>query len=156
MKILGIDTGLNFTGWGVIEVSGQSIQFINCGIIHPHAKNSDSIRLHKIYEGLSAVIAEFNPQVVAIEETFVNNNPRSALKLGYARGVALMIPSIYGLEVFEYTPTAIKKTVAGNGHATKEQVKAMLKFVMPSLPNMKDDAIDAVSIALCHGYHKYL
>jgi crossover junction endodeoxyribonuclease RuvC len=156
MKILGIDTGLNYTGWGIIEADKNSVKFINCGIIHPNAKNSNSIRLHKIYEGLNAVIAEFQPNVVAIEETFVNSNPNSALKLGQARGVALMVPAIYSLSVFEYAPTTIKKTVAGNGHATKEQVKAMLKFVMPNLPNMKDDAIDAVSIALCHGYHKHL
>ncbi|MDR0483821.1 MAG: crossover junction endodeoxyribonuclease RuvC [Alphaproteobacteria bacterium] len=156
MRILGIDTGLNFTGWGIIETSNNSVKFIDCGVINPPAKNSDSQRLHKIYEGLKEVIINFNPEVVAIEETFVNNNPKGALKLGYARGVALMIPSIYALEVFEYAPTTIKKTVAGNGHASKEQVKAMLKFIMPNIKEVKDDAIDAVSIALCHSYHKYL
>ncbi|MDR2007671.1 MAG: crossover junction endodeoxyribonuclease RuvC [Alphaproteobacteria bacterium] len=156
MKILGIDTGLNYTGWGIINVVNSSVQFVDCGIIHPSNKNSDSVRLHTIYDGLKQVITDFTPDVVAIEETFVNNNPRSALKLGYARGVALMIPAIYDLSVFEYSPTTIKKTVAGNGHADKEQVKAMLKFVMPNIKDMKDDAIDALSIALCHGYHKHL
>ncbi len=156
MRILGIDPGLNFSGWGIIDVNNSSVKFIDCGIINPSKKSSDSKRLHEIYEGLKEVIITFSPEVASLEETFVNKNPKGALKLGYSRGVALMIPAIYGLEVFEYSPTTIKKTVSGNGHASKEQVKAMMKFIMPNMKNLKDDAIDALSIALCHSYHKHL
>lgn len=156
MRILGIDPGLNFTGWGIIDVNNSSVKFIDCGIINPSKKECDSKRLHKIYEGLKEVVTAFSPEVVSIEETFVNKNPQGALKLGYARGIALMIPSIYNLEVFEYAPTVVKKTVSGNGHASKEQVKVMLKFIMPNIKEIKDDAIDALSIALCHSYCKHL
>lgn len=156
MRILGIDPGLNFTGWGIVDVKNSQVSFVDCGIINPSKKDTDSQRLYGIYEGLKEVVVDFSPQVVSIEETFVNKNPQGALKLGYARGVALMIPSIYGLSVFEYSPTTVKKTVAGNGHASKDQIKAMMKFIMPNMKDLKDDAIDALSIALCHSYHKHL
>ncbi len=156
MRILGLDPGLNFTGWGIIDVKNSDIKFVDCGIINPSRKDSNSKRLHKIYECVKEVISNFSPEVVSIEETFVNKNPQGALKLGYARGIILMIPSIYNLEVFEYAPTVVKKTVSGNGHASKDQVKTMIKFIMPNVKEIKDDAIDAISIALCHSYHKHL
>ena len=158
MKILGIDPGLNYTGWAVISASKSSISLIDFGIITPNAKHPTSNRLKQIYEILKERIIEYNPDHVAIEETFVNKDPKSALKLGYARGVALMVPSIFDLPVFEYAPTTIKKTVTGNGHASKEQVEAMIKIVMPKSYNIiteaKDDAVDAIAIAMCHAYHK--
>ena len=104
MRILGIDPGLNFSGWGIIDVNNSCVKFIDCGIINPSKKSSDSKRLHEIYEGLKEVIITFSPEVASLEETFVNKNPKGALKLGYSRGVALMIPAIYGLEVFENVP----------------------------------------------------
>ncbi len=156
MIVLGIDPGLNFTGWGVIKVIKSTVSYIDCGIINPNSSLDMSERLHIIYLGLLEVIKNYKPQVVSVEETFVNKNPLAALKLGHARGVVLMVPAIYGLKVFEYSATTVKKVVAGNGHASKDQIKAMIKLVMPNTKDVKDDAIDALSIALCHTYHKYL
>lgn len=160
MKILGIDPGLNFTGWAVIQESSSEIELLDFGIITPNAKDSTSLRLHHIYTILNRVINEFSPECVSLEEIFVNSDPRSALKLGYARGVALMIPSIHGLEVFEYAPTVIKKVVCGNGHSSKDQVCNMVKLLIPKhaqiIEEAKDDAVDAIAIALCHLFHQNL
>ncbi|XWO13993.1 Crossover junction endodeoxyribonuclease RuvC [Candidatus Hepatincola sp. Pdp] len=157
MIILGIDPGLNYTGWAVIETAKSSVKFVDCGIINPLSKEHISKRLFNLYSGVNQVITKFKPQQVSIEETFVSMNPKGSLHLGYARGVLLMLPALHDLAVFEYSPNTVKKTVAGSGHASKEQVKAMLKFIMPNMKqNMKDDAIDALSIALCHFYHKGL
>jgi crossover junction endodeoxyribonuclease RuvC len=160
MKILGIDPGLNFTGWAVIEENKSEIELLDFGIITPNNKDSTSLRLHHIYTYLNKVIEEFTPACVSLEEIFVNSDPRSALKLGYARGVALMIPSIYDLQVFEYAPTVIKKVVCGNGHSSKDQVCNMVKLLIPKhseiIEEAKDDAVDAIAIALCHLFHQNL
>jgi crossover junction endodeoxyribonuclease RuvC len=156
VKILGIDPGLRFTGWGVIIASKSQVKFVDCGFIATADGDSTPHRLSSIYKFLTDVIEKHKPDVAVVEETFVNKDPKGALKLGYARGIALMVPALYGLEVFEYAPTTIKKTVAGNGHATKDQVQAMLKFIIPELKSIKNDATDAISIALCHAYHKQI
>ena len=158
MRILGIDPGLNFTGWAVIEEIDSTIYLLDFGIITPNPKDSTSLRLHHIFTYLNKRIQEFSPSCVSLEEIFVNSDPRSALKLGYARGVVLMIPSMFNLEVSEYAPTTIKKVVTGNGHANKEQVRSMVKIVIPKsaliIDEAKDDAVDAIAIALCHLYHQ--
>ncbi len=155
MRILGIDPGLNYTGWGVISFTKLSIEFIDCGIITPNSKESCSSRLEHIYNYLKNAIEYYKPGVVSLEETFVNKNPASALKLGYARGVALMVPAIYNLKVYEYAPNTVKKTVTGAGHADKDQIKKMVHMILPKMKTLtvKDDAMDAIAIALCHGYH---
>ncbi|MFL1780726.1 Crossover junction endodeoxyribonuclease RuvC [Candidatus Hepatincolaceae symbiont of Richtersius coronifer] len=155
-QILGIDPGLNFTGWSYIKIDKSSIILMNCGIIKPNNKLNISDRLVTIYEELKLIISTVQPGAVAIEETFINKDPQSALKLGYARGIVLMVPSLFKIPVFEYSPNTIKKTVAGNGHASKEQMRAMINLVLPKTKQLalKEDEIDAIAIALCHAYHQ--
>lgn len=154
MKILGIDPGLRYTGWGIIEANKSKLTYIDCGFIAGSTTSTISQRLQFIYDCLKQVIEKHNPTEVAVEETFVNKDPKGALKLGYARGIALMVPAIYNLPVFEYAPNTVKKTVVGNGHASKEQVCKMVNFIFPTVKTIKDDAIDAIAIAMCSAYHK--
>lgn len=157
MKILGIDPGLNFTGWACITYDKSGIDLIDFGIITPNPKDPISVRLKHIHNILNTIFKDV-PDEAVVEETFVNKDPRGALKLGYARGIALMVPALYNVPVFEYSATAIKKVVAGNGHASKDQVEKMVKLSMPKFSDIiteaKDDAVDAIAIAMCHAYCK--
>lgn len=154
MRILGIDPGLNYTGWALIENKVSSLRYIKSGVITTKSSEALEQRLFYIYSCLRNIIETTPPDVISLEETFVNKDPRGALKLGYARGIALMVPGIYSLPVFEYAPNTVKKVVCGNGHASKEQIQAMIKFIMPSVEIVKKDESDALAIALCHAYHK--
>ena len=153
MRILGLDPGLRHTGWGIIDKSGSSVSFVAAGVISADTDLTLAERLAQIHASLVKIITDYAPQEAAIEETFVNVNPTSTLKLGQARGVAMLTPALYKIPVAEYTPNQIKKMVVGVGHAAKPQVDMMVKKMMPTLPDkLPPDAADALAIALCHGF----
>lgn len=154
IRVLGLDPGLQHTGWGIIEVESNRLRTIADGAIHTTTKLSLSERLAQLYEGLSAVVAEWTPDEAAIEETFVNKNPSSTLKLGQARGVVMLVPALAGLAVAEYQPTLIKKAVVGTGTATKDQVGMMIRTLLPGCLAETPDAADALAVAICHAHHR--
>jgi crossover junction endodeoxyribonuclease RuvC len=153
MRILGLDPGLRTTGWGVVEVDGARIRHVANGRIVPDAGAPVPARLVAIFEGLEEVLSRHRPQSAAVEETFVNANPSSTLRLGFARGVALLAPARLGIEVAEYATTVVKKSVVGTGRADKEQVQAMVQRLLPGVRLDGADAADALAVALCHGHH---
>ena len=155
MKIIGIDPGLRKTGWGVIEMKGNTIAHISNGTIESNGKSDLASRLLEIYENLTEVVRLVEPTVAAIENTFVNKDAAGALRLGQARAIALLVPASLSIPVVEYAPNTIKKAVVGVGHADKLQVKAMVQIQLPKAKFNGQDSIDALSIALCHAYqHK--
>jgi crossover junction endodeoxyribonuclease RuvC len=153
MRILGLDPGLRTTGWGVVEVDGTRIRHVANGSIVPDAEAPVAARLVAIFEGLEAVLERHKPGSAAVEETFVNANPASTLKLGFARGVALLAPARLGIEVAEYATSVVKKSVVGTGRADKGQVQAMVQRLLPGVRLDGADAADALAVALCHGHH---
>lgn len=153
-RILGLDPGLNHTGWGVIETVDNRLSFIACGAIHPHAKAAMSARLATIHDELKKIVEAHRPDEAAIEETFVNNNAASALKLGMARGVAMLVPALLGLSVAEYSANTVKKSVSGYGHADKSQIAHMIKILLPKAEPTSPDATDALAIAITHAHHR--
>lgn len=155
IRIIGIDPGLRRTGWGVIESDGVRLSYVASGVITSTAGDDLAYRLRELYEGISSVLASFEPREAAVEETFVNENPRSTLKLGQARGAALLAPAMKGLRVAEYTPNQIKKTVVGAGHAEKHQIQAMIGFLLPKAKFDSADEADALAIAICHANHRF-
>jgi crossover junction endodeoxyribonuclease RuvC len=152
--ILGIDPGLNYTGWGIIEAQGNHLHYVDCGVIAPDNRVPMAERLHGLYQGVAAVIAQYQPQECAIEETFVNNNAASSLKLGQARGALLLTIAMSGLAVHEYAPTLIKKTVTGAGRAEKQQVQKMVQLLLPGCLVTSADAADSLAVAICHHSHR--
>jgi crossover junction endodeoxyribonuclease RuvC len=152
--ILGIDPALQHIGWGVVSVSGNQFSFIACGTIHTNAKHIMPIRLREIHDGLQQVINLYKPSEAAIEETFVNKNNASSLKLGQARGAIILSVSLAGLNVIEYSANLVKKSVVGNGHAEKEQVAMMVKMLLPTSDAKGADAADALAVAICHANHR--
>ncbi|MCB1537836.1 MAG: crossover junction endodeoxyribonuclease RuvC [Rhodospirillales bacterium] len=154
VRILGIDPGLNRTGWGVIDYTDNRLSFVAGGCIHPDARAPMAMRLGEIDRGLAAVIAEWTPDEAAIEETFSNTNAASTLKLGMARGVAFVAPARAGLVVGEYAANTVKKAVVGAGHAGKEQVQAMVKILLPKASFEIADTADALAVAICHAHHR--
>lgn len=153
IRILGIDPGLRHTGWGVIEKDGTRLRFVAGGVINPADKGELATRLAELHTELKKVIESYAPDEAAVEQTFVNNNPTSTLKLGQARGVVLLTPAIYGLTVAEYTPNQIKKMIVGAGHADKKQVDMMVRTLLKTVPeHIPPDASDALAIALCHAF----
>jgi crossover junction endodeoxyribonuclease RuvC len=153
MRWLGIDPGLQHTGWGIIDVTGNNLKFVAAGVIDTDAKAGTAQRLLQIASGLRQVIADYAPTLAAVEETFVNKNAASSLALGQARGVALLVPAECGLPVHEFATNLIKKTVTGQGHAEKQQIQAMIKILLPTAPAMKTDAADALAVAICAAQH---
>ena len=131
-RLVGFDPGLRKTGWGIIDVQGSRLSHVANGIIKTDNSLSLAERLVQLYDGLSQVISDWEPVSAAVEETFVNKNPNSTLKLGQARGISLLVPAMAGLPVSEYSPNHIKKSVVGSGHAGKEQVTAMLGILSPA------------------------
>ena len=154
IRILGIDPGLRRTGWGVIEVLGNRLSFVASGTVTSHNKMSLAERLVQLHEGLTRIVGDQQPEEAAVEHTFVNKDAGATLKLGQARGIALLVPSLAGLPVAEYAPNLVKKTVVGTGHAEKEQIRAMVKVLMPKAVFNSDDAADALAIAICHAHHR--
>lgn len=156
LRILGLDPGLRRTGWGVIECNGSNLVYIASGLICSETKDDLAYRLAELYQGVLNVISAYDPCEAAVEETFVNDNPRSTLKLGQARGMALLAPAMKGLHVAEYTPNLIKKTVVGSGHAEKQQVQAMITYLLPRSKFESADEADALAVALCHASHRQI
>jgi crossover junction endodeoxyribonuclease RuvC len=154
MKLLGIDPGLRNTGWGIIESDGNRLTYVSDGVVKSDAKISLAERLVQLHDGLLEIIEEFKPAEAAVEETFVNVNPASTLKLGQARGIALFVPSKFGLPVAEYSPNLIKKSLVGSGHASKEQVQMMINTLLPGCNFQSADSADALAIAICHAHHR--
>ena len=154
VRVLGIDPGLRNTGWGVVDVTGSRIAFVAAGTIHPPTDLALPMRLASLHASLRAVLERHAPHEAAVEETFVNANPRATLKLGQARGVAVLVPALHGLPVGEYAPNLVKKSVIGVGHATKEQVIMMVRTLLPRARFDSEDAADALAIALCHSHHR--
>ncbi|MGO4735667.1 crossover junction endodeoxyribonuclease RuvC [Bosea sp. 2KB_26] len=154
IRILGLDPGLRKTGWGIITSEGTKLSFVACGCVESDGASPLSERLKQLHDGIARVIGSFNPDEVAVEETFVNRDPQSALKLGQARGIALVVPAIAGLSVAEYAANLVKKTVVGVGHADKKQVQAMIRVLLPKAETKSADAADALAVAICHSQHR--
>lgn len=154
IRILGIDPGLRRTGWGVIESDGVRLSYVASGHVSSAAGEMLAYRLRALFDGLSGVIAAHAPQEAAVEETFVNDNARATLKLGQARGMALLAPAMRGLTVAEYAPNLVKKTVVGSGHAEKRQIQTMIGFLLPKAKFETADEADALAIAICHANHR--
>lgn len=153
-RLLGLDPGLRHTGWGVIDVDGNQLTAIASGTVSAEQSLEMPVRLQRIFRGISDVVAEFAPSECAIEETFVNRNPVSTLKLGHARAAAMLAAAEAGLCVAEYSPNAIKKAVVGAGHADKVQVSAMVNMLLPMAKPETADAADALAVAICHAHHR--
>ena len=154
VRILGIDPGLRRTGWGVIEIDGNRLIFIGCGSVEPADTLPLASRLLGIHEGLAKVLGDFQPMEAAVEQTFVNKDGVATLKLGQARGIAMMTPAMFGISVAEYAPNQVKKTVVGAGHADKNQIQVMLKILLPKAEPKSADAADALAIAITHAHHR--
>ncbi len=152
MIILGIDPGLRITGWGVIKREGSRLIHLAHGTVKSDAAAPLAVRLVQLHDGLLSVIDDWCPAAAAVEETFVNKNPASTLKLGAARGVALLMPALRGVPVFEYAANHIKKAVVGVGHADKNQIYAMVCRLLPPAKSAGADAADALAIAICHAH----
>lgn len=152
MRIIGLDPGLRHTGWGVVAVDGNRLRHIADGAIHARSSGTLAERLVELFEGLGAVLAAYNPDAAAVEETFLNKNPGSTLKLGSARAVALLAPALKGIPVAEYSTNLVKKAVVGAGHADKHQVEVMVRMLLPGTQALAD-AADALAVAICHAHH---
>jgi len=151
-RIIGLDPGLQRTGWGVIVAEGNRLSHIANGVIQTMAKAPIPERLTEIDAGISAVISEFHPDEAAVEETFLNRNPGTTLKLGLARGVVLLTPARAGLPVSEYAAKEVKKSLVGYGSADKTQVAAMASRLLPGVEFANEDAADAIAVAICHAH----
>jgi crossover junction endodeoxyribonuclease RuvC len=154
MRLLGLDPGLGATGWGVIEVGDGVLRHVGDGVVRTNPKEPLALRLVRLAEGLEAVIARYGAGEAAVEETFVNRNATSTLRLGQARGTALLVSARAGLAVSEYLPNLVKKSVVGTGHAGKGQVKMMVGVLLPGAELASDDAADALAVAICHAHHR--
>jgi crossover junction endodeoxyribonuclease RuvC len=154
IRILGIDPGLRRTGWGLIEADGNSLIYLACGSVETRESDDLGARLVVLHDGLSRVIAEFTPMEAAVEATFVNANATATLKLGQARGIAMLVPAKAGLTVTEYAPNVVKKTVVGAGHGEKQQIRMMVSVLLPKASPQSEDAADALAIAICHAHHR--
>lgn len=156
MRVLGIDPGLRNLGWGVIDVAGSRLTHVANGICHsaPSGESGDlAARLLSLHRQLTEVLREFAPDAAAVENTFVNKDAVATLKLGQARGIALLVPAQFGITVGEYAPNAVKKTVVGVGHAAKSQIDHMVRIHLPGVVIAGADAADALAIAICHAHH---
>jgi crossover junction endodeoxyribonuclease RuvC len=152
--LLGIDPGLRFTGWGVIEASGSRLRHVADGVIATDGAETVPERLKALHAALLALLAEWRPDEAAVEETYVNRNGAATLKLGYARGVALLAPALAGIPVAEYGAKAVKAAVVGTGGAEKEQVQMMVRRLLPGATLRRADAADALAVAICHAHHR--
>ena len=154
IRILGIDPGLRRTGWGVIESDGNRLIYLGCGSVETSETMPLASRLLAIHHGLAKVLVDFAPAEAAVEQTFVNKDGVATLKLGQARGVAMLAPALAGLAVAEYAPNQVKKTVVGAGHADKAQIQMMIKILLPKAVPTSADAADALAIAITHAHHR--
>ncbi|MDR6758868.1 crossover junction endodeoxyribonuclease RuvC [Mycoplana sp. BE70] len=154
IRIIGIDPGLRRTGWGIIEALGNSLRFVASGTVTSDGDMDLASRLCQLHDGLAEIIHAHQPDEAAVEQTFVNKDATATLKLGQARGIAMLVPARAGLRVAEYAPNAVKKAVIGVGHGDKQQIQMMLKVLMPKAEFKGNDAADALAIAICHAHNR--
>jgi crossover junction endodeoxyribonuclease RuvC len=154
VRIIGIDPGLGHTGWGIVECAGSLLGFVAAGTIATRRADELSRRLLEIFTGLENALRSHRPDEAAVEATFVSRDGAATLKLGQARGVALLAPASYGLMVAEYAPNAIKKTVTGAGHGGKRQVEMMVRMLLPAARCDSEHAADALAVAICHAHQR--
>lgn len=154
IRIIGIDPGLRRTGWAVIEAQGSALRFVAAGTVRSDDRAALSQRLCQLHDGLAEAVEAHVPHEAAVEATFVNRDAAATLKLGQARGIAMLVPARAGLSVAEYAPNAVKKTVIGAGHGDKKQIRLMVKVLMPKASFDTDDAADAIAIAICHAHQR--
>ena len=154
IRILGIDPGLRRTGWGVVEIVGNRLTFIGCGSVTTNDREALSLRLLANHDGRRRIQDEFRPDEAAVEATFVNKDAQATLKLGQARGIAMVVPAKAGVAVTEYAPNLIKKSIVGAGHGDKAQVRMMIGVLLPKADPGSDDAADALAIAVTHAHHR--
>ncbi len=154
IRILGIDPGLRRTGWGIVETAGSALRFVAAGTVRSDDKAELAARLCQIHDGLEAVLADHRPEEAAVETTFVNKDAAATLKLGQARGIAMLVPARAGLAVAEYAPNAVKKAVIGVGHGDKKQIHMMVRVLLPKAEIDSEHAADALAIAICHTHHR--
>jgi crossover junction endodeoxyribonuclease RuvC len=154
VRILGLDPGLRRTGWGMIACEGTRLSYLGCGIVTSDGDLSLALRLKQLHDSLMRVVTEWDPDEVAVEETFVNKDAQATLKLGHARAMALLVPALMDLPVAEYGANQVKKTVVGVGHAEKDQVLAMVRILLPKAEPRSADAADALAIAIAHAHHR--
>lgn len=152
-RLLGIDPGLQFTGWGLVEADGNRLRHLADGVIATDGAASVPARLKALHDALAGLLAELRPDEAAVEETYVNRNGAATLKLGYARGVALLAPALLGIPVAEYGAKSVKKAVVGTGGADKAQVQMMVRRLLPGCLIRRADAADALAVAICHAHH---
>lgn len=153
-RLLGLDPGLRFTGWGLVEADGNRLRHLADGVIATDSEADVPERLRTLHDALAALLAELRPDEAAVEETYVNRNGTATLKLGYARGVALLAPALAGIPVAEYGAMAVKQAVVGTGAAAKEQVAMMVRRLLPGAAIRRADAADALAVAICHAHHR--
>jgi crossover junction endodeoxyribonuclease RuvC len=154
IRIIGIDPGLRRTGWGVVESLGSRLTFVAAGTLRVTDKAPLAERLCAIHDGLVRIVDAYAPHEAAVEATFVNRDANATLKLGQARGVAMLVPARAGIAVAEYAPNAVKKAVVGAGHAEKAQIRMMVSVLLPRAEFDTDDSADALAIAICHAHHR--
>jgi crossover junction endodeoxyribonuclease RuvC len=153
MRLLGLDPGLRRTGWGMVEAPGNALHFVAAGIVETDPAHDLAVRLDALYRGLQEVVARHRPGAAAVEETVVNVNGASSLKLGHARGVVLLAAAHAGLVVTEYAAKTVKRAVVGTGAAEKRQVALMVRMLLPGSGGLSGDAADALAVAICHAHH---
>ena len=154
IRIIGIDPGLRRTGWGIVESLGNSLRCVASGTVKSDDKADLASRLCQLHDGLAEILHSHVPHEAAVEQTFVNKDASATLKLGQARGIAMLVPARAGLRVAEYAPNAVKKAVIGVGHGDKKQIHMMVRVLMPKATFEGDDAADALAIAICHAHHR--
>ncbi len=151
MRVMGLDPGLTALGWGVVDVSGSRLVHVANGVVRTSPGDLGA-RLSHLFDELTDVCNRFAPDEAAVEQTFVNRDGAGTLKLGQARGIAMLVPARAGIVVGEYAPNAVKKAVVGVGHADKRQVEHMVKMQLPGVEIAGPDAADALAIAICHAH----
>ena len=154
IRILGIDPGLRRTGWGVVEIAGNRLGFLGCGSVLTDDHAALAVRLVAIHDGLSRILDQYRPDEAAVEATFVNKDATATLKLGQARGIAMVVPAKAGVPVAEYAPNLVKKSIVGAGHGDKAQVRMMIGVLLPKADPASDDAADALAVAVTHAHHR--
>lgn len=152
MRVMGIDPGLRNLGWGVIDVAGNRLSHVANGVCRSTGEDL-AVRLLSLHGQLTEIVEKFQPDTAAVEQTFVNKDGAGTLKLGQARGIAMLVPAQFGLSIGEYAPNKVKKTVVGVGHADKTQISHMVKVQLPGVEMAGPDAADALAIAICHAHH---
>ena len=154
IRILGIDPGLRRTGWGVVEIAGNRLGFLGCGSVLTNDRDGLAARLLAIHDGLMRILDQYRPDEAAVEATFVNKDASAALKLGQARGIAMVVPARAGVPVAEYAPNLVKKSIVGAGHGDKAQIRMMLGVLLPKANPGSHDAADALAVAITHAHYR--